>query len=141
MIAEQLQAFCHRLVEHTYDNSLVWKVINEWELLEAGFPDIISSIHEQVFTCEWVHLLLSNSFYCRHKDGVIALVRVDHESGKDGSHRDHFLLLIQIRRNSMIFVYEDEYLQESCKAVYTAIMDALNNDLSLPDDLYDFMCF
>lgn len=141
MIAEQLLAFCNSLIEHTYDKTLKWKVINQWDLLEDGFPDIIPKIKEQVFPNEFTHLLLENSFYCRHKEGVISLIRVDYESGKDGSHNDHFILTIQIRRNSIVFFYEHDYLQEPCAALYAAILDALNEDLSLPNDLYEFMHF
>lgn len=141
MISENLLSFCNQLTQHTDENTLYWNVINADSLRTAGFPDVIRRFSERVLDNEFSHVLLNNSFYCLHKDGLIALFRIDMESGRDGSHRDHFVLAIQIQKNSMVFFYEDPYLQEPCNKLHNAILNAINAHISLPDDLYEFMCF
>lgn len=141
MISDQLVSFCKRLTQNTDENNIIWEPISSEALRRDGFPDLIPQLLTRIWENEFTHLLLDNSFHCHHKSGIIALIRVDMESGRDGSHHDHFILAIQIQKNSMVFFYEEPYLQEPCSKLYNAILNAINAHISLPSDLYEFMSF
>ncbi len=140
MVTDHILNFLDVATEKTNSHDLIWHELNDfWN--EDEFPDLIDQASEAIGVCEFTQLLRSNSFYCRHKDGVIALLRIRQESGRDGSVNYEYALTFQIRKNSMVFLYNDSYIQESCKILYDAILNIFNEQVKLPEDLYDFLSF
>ena len=140
MLNEQITRFLNDLAKQTNAGKIRWENMREYSPYEIGFPDISEKMQE-IFQNEYRHVLPMNSFYARHKDGIVALVRIDNESGKDGSHSSSFALVMQLDRTSPVFTYEDSYFQDDACILYKAIIRYINKDLSLPDALYDFMSF
>ena len=139
MIDTAIEEFVSKLIRKTNDRQIQWNLLSELLIREKGFPDTIRQAEEVLATNEFSHLLIENSFYFPHRQGVVALLRIDNESGKDGSHSDGYAMLIQIRKNYPIRVYEPSVLQQDLSILYMAILDQINEDISLPTDLYDFM--
>lgn len=139
MIGEQMQSFVIKLIQKTNSNEIMWKILKDLPNNEKGFPDLMTQAREKLLLNEFRWLLIENSFYFRHQEGIVALLRIDNQSGRDNSHSDEFTMLLQIRKNSPIHTCNLPGLQEDFSVLYMAILDYLNKDVRLPDDLYKFM--
>lgn len=140
MVANFILEFIKNATKKTNAHNLDWNGLDEfWR--EEEFPDLVEQAEELIGVCEFTHLLWSNSFYCRHKDGVVALLRIRQESGRDGSSYYEYALACQIKKNSMVFFYNDDDIQEPCKTLYNAILDLFNEQVNLPEDLQNFLSF
>lgn len=138
-MVEQMKDFISKLIKKTTDNSLNWKALSELQRKELGFPDFIDQIWEDLHGCEFYLPLIENSFYFMHDSGIVALIRIDRHSGKDGSDHDEYAIAIQIKKNTPPQTYNVEGLQANLSILYMAVLDSINKDLQLPEDLYNFM--
>lgn len=139
MIGEQMKDFVSKLISKTINGSLNWKALSELQQKELGFPDFINQVREDLHSCEFYWPLIENSFYFMHDSGIVALIRINRHSGKDGTDNDQYAIAIQIKRNTPANICCLEGLQTDFSILYMAILDSINKDIRLPDDLYNFM--
>jgi len=140
MVEDYIVRFLNEATEKTNLHELEWNGLDEfWR--EEEFPDLIDQASNAIGICEFAQLLTSNSFYCRYKDGVIAILRIKATSGRDGSSWDEYAFVFQINKNSMVFCYNNDGIQEACKFLYGAILDIFNEQVRLPEDVQDFLSF
>ena len=139
MIAEQMEAFATKLIHKTNDCEVNWQVLAHYPFSENGYPDFISRVSTYLEVSEFCFLLADNSFFFLHDEGIVALLRTDHMSGKDRSQWTEYALAIQIRKNAPVTVCSLPELQELLSILYNAILNNINGDLELPNDLYKFM--
>lgn len=140
MLNEQISRFLNDLTKQTNAGKVRWESMRQFVPSDIGFPDILNKMYN-LFQNEFRHVILTNSFYARHKKGIVVLIQMDNESGKDGSHSNSFAIMMQINTTSPVFASEDNYFQNDAYILYNAIIRHINKDLSLPDALYDFMSF
>lgn len=138
---DKIQEFISAIIQKTIQKEIFWETISELSTTESGFPDIVNQTARQFFMNEFRQILHKNSFFFYHQGGVVALIRIDNTSGKDGSHSCEFALAMQIRPNIPPCAFDTPELQESLSSLYTAILNYLSRDLKMPDDLYTFMQF
>lgn len=135
MIYDVVEKFERDLIERTKLEKIDWKDLRA--LKENEFPDIPLYIKENLPQNEFTKVELGNSFYFKHKNGIIALLYIDNESGKDGSHSRNFILLVQIKEHSPVFSYDK--FQENFESLYLAILNYFNRGLNLPSDFTNFL--
>lgn len=141
MVFDQVSSFIKTLIEKTTADEIHWEVLTALSPVESGFPDIIQKTSERVFTNEYRQILPCNSFYFYHQSGIVALIRIDNESGRDGTHHSDYVLYLQIKRNCPPEIFDNEAFQERFCMLNTAIINYLSKDVSMPSDLYQFMQF
>lgn len=139
MIAEQMEKFATKLIYKTNDFEITWQVLASYPFSENGYPDFISQVSTQLGVCVFCVLLQDNSFFFLHNDGIVALLRTEHISGKDGSQWTEYAMAIQIRKNAPVTVCSLSGLQELLSILYNAILNNINGDLELPNGLYEFI--
>lgn len=141
MIFNQVYNFTKTLIKKTASGEISWEILSTLSPVESGFPDIIEKTSERVFTNEYRQILPLNSFFFYHHEGIVALIRIDNTSGRDGSHHSDYALYLQTKKNSPPKVYDNKSFQEQFNLLNTTIINYLNKDDSMPDDLYQFMQF
>ena len=141
MILDQIFNFTKTLIEKTTANEIHWQTLSSLSPVESGFPDIVQETSDYVFTNEFRQILPHNSFYFYHQAGVVALIRIDNESGRDGTHSNEYALYLQIRKNCPPEIFNNESFQEQFDLLNTAIINYHSKELSMPDELYKFMQF
>ena len=138
MIADAVKNLVTKLIKKTNQSEILWDVCNVYLFIEKGFPDFFDQARSELWQDEYRQLLVNNSFFFFHKEGVVALLRIDNESGKDGSHNSEYAIGVQLQRNSPPFFYNLDGLQPDFQILYCSILDYHNRNISLPDDLYEF---
>ncbi len=141
MILDQVFNFTKTLIEKTTAGEIPWKPLSSLSPAESGFPDVVLETADFVFTNEYRQILPLNSFFFFHKLGIVSLVRIDNESGRDGTHSSEYALYLQTRINCPPEIFNNEGLQEQFDLLNTAIINYLNENISTPDELYKFMQF
>ena len=136
----QIIEFLNELTLRTNAGEIEWKSIRAFSPAEIGFPGIIDEIQD-IFQNEFTHVLPMNSYYARHKDGIVALIRIDNESGKDASHHTSFVLMVQINTSAEVQSFDSDYYQEDSKILYRAITRSLNKGVNMEKALKDFLKF
>lgn len=141
MVTDAANAFIGQLTVKTTKDEIEWKPLSELYPDVHGFPDFLSQIYELIPCSEFDMIYKANSFFFFHKQGIVALLRVEHYSGKDGSRSTSYELALQIRENYPTRLLCQGLFQDSLEILYMAILDYVNRDISLPDDLYAFLNF
>ncbi len=141
MMTEQCEHFIDELTRRTVQNEIDWKLLSQFSFEDNGFPDFVDNLWNVLNCNEFRWLLKKNSFFTFHKEGIIALLRIENESGFDSSKSTEYAIIVQMRPNSPEQDISRGYHQDALSILYMAVLDYLNKDTSLPGDLYDFMRF
>ena len=141
MMAEQCKHFIDELTKRTVQEEIDWKPLTQFPREDSGFPDFVDNLWNMLKCDEFRWLMKKNSFFALHKEGVIALLRIDLYSGRDSSRATEYALVLQIRPNDTMHEVSRGYHQDDLAILYMAVLDYQNRDISLPESLYDFMHF
>ena len=139
MKAEQVKALVTKLITRTTNNEIEWHSLSELQEDNSLQQTFIREIHEEVHFNEYRHLLMGASSFFLHKDGIVALVEVDNESGRDGSHSSEYILVIKVSSRHPLDISDYSGMQYDFYVLGLAIKDYYYKGISLPDDLYEFM--
>lgn len=139
MKAEAVKGFVTKLIAKTTNNEIDWRGLSELPKDDPFQQTFLREVYESVHFDEYRHLLEGASNYFLHNEGIAALIKVDNESGKDGSHSSEYILAIKVSPRHPLDISDYPGMQYDFYVLELAIKDYFYKGISLPEDLYEFM--
>ena len=143
MIAETTNQFIEQTTEKTIHNKIPWQPLSEYYPDVHGFPDFVSQVWDLLGCCEFKMAYHKNSFFFIHNQGIIALIRIMISPGREASSpTTSYAIALQVRENfppTILCESSSGTLYEKLEVLYMAVLDYINQDISLPSALYEFL--